>query len=271
MDYVEAFLVEKKLSSSELTVKQYSSVLRAFQAYFRKPLDKVTRPDIIGYLNYLLFDRRIEKSTVATVESVLKSFYSFMEANNYIKESPMRGISPIKTDKKAPVYLTMMETERVRAVANGVDKLVFDTLYDTGVRVSELVGIRKRDIDFEKGTIKVFGKGAKERVVLVTSSTLQGLRVACEKLDDDARVFNCSSRTIQRRVKRMAEDAGVAKHITPHKIRHSFATHLIQNGGNVVGVQKLLGHTSLNTTQRYTHYSVDELRDMYEKAHQGGV
>ncbi len=267
MDYLELFIDEKRLSSSESTMKQYACVLDAFQAYVNKPFDTVSRSDVIGYLNHLLFDRKLEKSTVATAESILKSFYSYMEANGYIKESPLATISPIKVDKKAPVWLTTAETERMKETADEDDRLLLDTLYDTGARVSELVNIRKRDINFDGLTIKVFGKGAKERIVLMTPETAEKLQAACASLSDDAKVFNCSVRTVQRHIKRLSEDAGIPKRVTPHKVRHSFATHMIHNGGNVVGVQKLLGHTSLTATQVYTHYSVDDLKDMYIKTH----
>ncbi len=124
-------------------------------------------------------------------------------------------------------------------------------LYATGVRVSELVNIRKQDIDFTRGTIKVFGKGAKERIVLIPDVMRPQVEACCGQLKNDKKLFDLTPRMIQLEIKKLARMAGINKNVTPHKLRHSFATHMLQNGGNVVAIQKLLGHTSLNTT-RYT-------------------
>jgi site-specific recombinase XerD len=140
-------------------------------------------------------------------------------------------------------------------------------LYATGVRVSELVNIQKHDMDFERNTIKVFGKGAKERIVLMPNALSCVVGEYCKGFPEDGKLFNLTARTVERDIKALAKRAGINKKVTPHKLRHSFATHMLQNGGNVVAIQKLLGHTSLNTTQIYTHYSVDELKDMYAHTH----
>jgi len=181
--------------------------------------------------------------------------------------NPMVGIESIKVDKRAPVYLTKPELSSMKGAADNEDRLTLEALYDTGVRVSELINICKKDIQFDLNIIKVFGKGAKERIVIMTPEVSAELKKRCNMLSDDTKVFDYSSRTVQRHIKRLAEVVGIEKRITPHKVRHSFATHMVQDGGSVVGLQKLLGHTSLNTTQNYTHYSVDELTAMYNKSH----
>lgn len=271
MDYIEIFLDEKRLSSSLGTIELYSLVLHKFQEYTCKPIEHSTRHEIVRYLNHIIFERKLSKATAANILSILKSFFSYMSQNEYISSDPTKGISPVKADKKAPVYLTQDEMkELINTAKNDRDNLMVKMLYATGVRVSELVNIRKHDLDLGRGTIKVLGKGAKERIVLIPDVIKPQVELYCGLLKDDEKIFDLTPRMIQIEIKKLARLAGINKKVTPHKFRHSFATHMLQNGGNVVAIQKLLGHTSLNTTQIYTHYSVDELRDMYDHTHPMG-
>jgi site-specific recombinase XerD len=270
VDYVSVFLDEKRLSSSAGTIRQYDQVLRSFERYSGKQTDVIVRTDIIRYLNHLMFERNLSKATASNVLSVLKSFYKFMADNGHIATNPTRGISSIKMDRKAPVYLTIGEMRELIDTAIDVrDQIVVRMLYATGVRVSELINIRRSDIDFDRQTVKVFGKGAKERIVLIPSDMVVDLRryCDCEGLGEGDRLLELTPRTVQRNIKVLARRAGITKNVTPHKLRHSFATHMLQNGGNVVAIQKLLGHASLNTTQIYTHYNVDDLKEMYGRTH----
>lgn len=270
MDYVSVFLDEKRLSSSAGTIRQYDQVLHSFERYAGKPTETIVRTDVIRYLNHLMFERNLSKATASNVLSVLKSFYKFMADNGHIATNPTRGINSIKMDKKAPVYLTIGEMRELIDTAVDVrDRIVVRMLYATGVRVSELINIRRRDVDFERQTVKVFGKGAKERIVLIPSDMVGDLLhyCECEGLGDGDRLLELTPRTVQRNIKVLARRAGITKNVTPHKLRHSFATHMLQNGGNVVAIQKLLGHASLNTTQIYTHYNVDDLKEMYGRTH----
>ena len=270
MDYVSVFLDEKRLSSSAGTIRQYDQVLRSFERYSGKPIESIVRTDVIRYLNHLMFERNLSKATASNVLSVLKSFYKFMADNGYIGTNPTRGINSIKMDKKAPVYLTIGEMrELIDTAIDARDRIVVRMLYATGVRVSELINIRRRDIDFDRQTIKVFGKGAKERIVLIPSDMVNDILHYCETegLGEGDRLIDLTPRTVQRNIKVLSRRAGITKNVTPHKLRHSFATHMLQNGGNVVAIQKLLGHASLNTTQIYTHYNVDDLKEMYGRTH----
>jgi site-specific recombinase XerD len=268
LDYIRVFLDEKRLSSSPGTIRQYEHVLEGFRRFSDKPPEAISRPEVVRYLNHVMFDKRLSRATASNILSVLKSFYSFMLENGYADANPTRGINNIRIDKKAPVYLTVQETrDLIDTAVDRRDRILVSMLYATGVRVSELVNIRKRDVDFDRNTIKVFGKGSKERIVLVPAALIEDIRLYCAGVEGDSRVFGLTPRTVQRDIKTLARRAGIKKNVTPHKLRHSFATHMIQNGGSVVAIQKLLGHASLNTTQIYTHYNVDELRDMYGRAH----
>ena len=268
MDYLEIFLDEKRLSSSPNTVRQYSKILGKFKTFMNKPLENAKRPEIVHYLNHLIYEQKLSRTTVANNLSIIKSFYAFMAQNEYVDGDPTRGISQVKADKKAPVYLTQAEMQALIDTAlDPRDQLMVKMLYATGVRVSELVNIEKKDVDFDRNTIKVFGKGAKERIVLMPEALASVVEEYCKGLIDDGKLFSLTARSVERDIKALAGRAGISKKVTPHKLRHSFATHMLQNGGNVVAIQKLLGHTSLNTTQIYTHYSVDELKDMYARTH----
>jgi site-specific recombinase XerD len=268
MDHIEIFLDEKRLSSSPRTIELYSLVLKKFREHAGKPIEQCTRPDIVRYLNHIIFERKLSKATAANTLSVLKSFYSFLLQNEYINADPTKGINPVKIDKKAPEYLTQGEMKELINIASGDrDNLMVKMLYATGVRVSELVNIKKQDIDTGQGTIKVFGKGAKERIVLIPDVMRPQVEAYCGPLKDEDKIFDLTPRMVQLEIKKLSKMAGINKKVTPHKLRHSFATHMLQNGGNVVAIQKLLGHTSLNTTQIYTHYSVDELKEMYANTH----
>jgi len=268
MDHIEIFLDEKRLSTSPNTIKQYGLILHNFQEFCKKPADQVSRHEIVRYLNHLMFEQKRSKAYVSNIMSIIKSFYSFLGENEYITTNPTKGINAVKIDKKAPIYLTQDEMQAlIETAVIPRDNLMVKMLYATGVRVSELVNIKKQDIDFERNTIKVFGKGAKERVVLLPEALKEQLVAYCDDYTNGDNLFELNIRTVERTIKTLAARAGIKKKVTPHKLRHSFATHMLQNGGNVVAIQKLLGHTSLNTTQIYTHYSVDELKEMYTHTH----
>jgi len=257
------FLNEKSLSCTEKTLKNYKTFIGQYSRHIEKPLAEGRREDITGFLMSLQ-QRGYAKSSLCTIQTCIIGFYDWCRDNEKIQNSPCKGLSRIKADKKAPVYLTMEEVRRLIEVAEDPrDNLIVKILYITGVRVSELVSIRRRDIDFENGDIKVMGKGAKERIVNISSPRVrEQARQYCQGFDDDQQLFPLHTVTIERDIKALAKAAGIKKHVTPHKLRHSFATHLYLAGGKLVGIQKLLGHESLSTTQIYTHYSLEEQREM---------
>ncbi len=180
MDYIEIFLDEKRLSSSPGTIALYTLRLHKFQEYVNKPLELVSRHEAVRYLNYVMFEKKLSKATVSNILSVIKSFYSFMIENEYVTVNPTKGISAVKIDKKAPIYLTQDEMKDLIATAiEPRDNLIVKMLYATGVRVSELVNIKKQDIELERDTIIVFGKGAKERIVLIPDALKPQLELFC--------------------------------------------------------------------------------------------
>jgi site-specific recombinase XerD len=193
-----------------------------------------------------------------------------MKAEGHMKENPCERIDKITFDQKMPVWLTIEEIKRMLQVAKAQsprDELMIKVVYATGVRVSELVGIKKSDFNWTDNRIKVFGKGAKERTVEVPAPFMRDLESYSKCFKDDQRLFNYHPSTVEGDIRKIRAQAEISKKVTPHKLRHSFATHMIQNNGNVEAIRKLLGHTSLNTTQRYMHLGEREVRQQCDQTH----
>lgn len=270
MDPIKIFLNEKRLSCSSSTIKQYESVLGGFKRHINKEMMKVVKVDVVEYLNYSKFEKKLKKSTVTTIFNTIKSFYSYLYENGLISDNPTKNIKNLKREKREPVYLTIDEVERlIASIFDKRDKLIVQILYSTGVRVSELTSIRVKDVSFNRGLIKVFGKGSKERYVIVPENILNDLKKYIEDkgFKDNDRIFSLTPRMVQYIVKFHARRAGIKKDVTPHKLRHTFATHLIHNKADIRAVQKLLGHESLNVTEIYTHYDIEDLKKVIKNAH----
>lgn len=264
---INAFVDEKKLAGSRATAKQYASILQNFSSYLKKnrqTVEKAKREDITAYLNHLL-ENGIKKSTAATTLKVIKSFYSFLYENEYTKNNPAKKIKNIKQEKREPIFLSHEEVKALVDSADGErDRLLITALYTTGVRVSEVIAIAVKDIDTEKGLIKVFGKGAKERYVILFPELGERMNkyIKMQKLGSEDRIFPLTPRAVQYIIKSCSKKAGIKKKITPHKLRHTFATHLLHRGVDIRAVQKLLGHESLSITEIYTHYSIADLQKL---------
>jgi site-specific recombinase XerD len=271
MDYIEAYINEKRLSKSERTITAYRYSLRLFERYITPtPLENASKSDIVRYFNHCMNENRVERSTTATYQNQLNAFYKWMFQEGHIKENPLAKIDKIKYDMKLPIFLTVEEIKRMLEVAKIAyprDELMISVMYATGVRVSELVGIKKKDMDWSYNRIKVFGKGAKERTVEVPAPFMRDLEAYSKCFKDDQRLFNYHPSTVEGDIRKIRAMAEINKKVTPHKLRHSFATHMIQNNGNVEAIRKLLGHTSLNTTQRYMHLGEKEVRAQCDQTH----
>jgi site-specific recombinase XerD len=179
-----------------------------------------------------------------------------MHDRGYVQVNPCAGIDKIKYEDKMFVYLTLPELKAMIDTANIENPrcaMIIRFLFVTGARVSELTGIRKRDIDFEHNILRLFGKGSKERPIPIDKMFRPILEEYCKGFDDNQKLFDYHTGTVEKDIRVIAKQAGVNKHVTPHKLRHSFATHMLRSGANVVVIQQLLGHVSLNTTQKYAH------------------
>ena len=227
------------------------------------------------------------KSTTARKVATLRSFYKFLVKRGAIEINPVMAIKSPKQEKKLPKFLEYTEIQRLLSTPDtdswlgSRDRAILETLYSTGLRVSELVSLNMEDIDFLGEVIRVRGKGKKERIAPVGSSALQAIQHYIEfrnrraqTNDVDAKVLfinkhgnRLSTRSVRRKMDKYLIEAGLDPSISPHTLRHSFATHLLNNGADLRSVQELLGHQSLSTTQVYTHLTTSKIKEVYENAH----
>jgi integrase/recombinase XerD len=260
------YLDERTLSLSPKTILNYKYSLSRFSDAINKPLADVRKEDIMAYLRAMQ-DRGVMKSSLSTFQTNIISFYMWARDNDKVQGNPVKGLQKIKTDARLPIYFTVDQVKLLFDTAiDERDNLICKILYSTGVRVSELVSIKKGDINFKTGHIKIFGKGSKERMVSIRSPfVLDQLKRYTEEFDENQPVFELTTSTIERTLRELRAQCGLKK-LTPHKLRHSYATHLKQAGGNIVDIQKLLGHASLNTTQIYAHSSIEDQDKMVDNS-----
>ena len=252
-----------------------------------KLLLSVQTDSVRGYLAFLN-QHQYSKSTVARKLATLRSFYKFLVKRGQLSSNPVTAVRTPKQDKKLPQFLeyeqvkTLLETPPTDNWLGARDRAILETLYSTGIRVSELVGLNMDDIDFLSEVIHVRGKGKKERITPIGSSALQVIQHYMEfrnkraQSNDnfDAKVLfvnkhgrRLSTRSVRRKMDKYLKMAGLDPSISPHTLRHSFATHMLNNGADLRSVQELLGHQSLSTTQVYTHLTTKRIKEVYEDAH----
>jgi integrase/recombinase XerC len=284
-------------NSSPHTLRNYLSDLDQFNDYLTPPDDQGQRTAYgIGLLDhqvireYLshLYDQKIEKSSMSRKISAIRSFCKFLCSENILKQNPAKLVKLPKVPQKIPSHLTvddcvkLIESPDVSTPLGLRDRAILELLYACGVRVSELAGLNLEDIDFNEKLILVRGKGKKERLVpfgrhchgaLVAYLEQRRVLLGVSGDSSSAAVFlnhlgtRLTTRSVGRIVEKYARHSGVAQKISPHGIRHSFATHMLNSGADLRSIQELLGHKSLSTTQRYTHLTIGHLMEQYDKAH----
>jgi len=243
--------------------------------------------DIRAYLAFLN-NKDYSKSTIARKLATLRSFYKFLVKRGRLNSNPVTPVRTPKQDKKLPRFLEyeevkrLLETPPVDNWLGARDRAILETLYSTGIRVSELVGLNMDDIDFLGEVAHIRGKGKKERIAPISSSALQTIQHYMEyrnkraqsNANFDSKVLfvnkhgrRLSTRSVRRKMDKYLKMAGLDPAISPHTLRHSFATHMLNNGADLRSVQELLGHQSLSTTQIYTHLGTSKLKEVYENAH----
>lgn len=231
-------------------------------------------------------------ASVARKLSALRTFFKYLQRTQVIQADPLTGIRSPKIAKTIPVFLTvdevflLLDTPGKQDTFMTRDRAIMELLYSTGMRVAELVSRNIVDLDFDIEMLRVRGKGDKERLVpvgrpakeavlawlpsrdqLIVARAGRGREVERESLFLNGRGSRLTTRSVERMVKGYGERAGIIQTVTPHALRHSFATHLLEMGADLRSVQELLGHASLSTTQRYTHVTLDHLAEVYDKAH----
>jgi integrase/recombinase XerC len=224
-----------------------------------------------------------QRSTVSRKVAAIRGFFRFLARERRVTRNPAAGLAAPRAERRLPVFLPIDDAERVlnsmpRESARAErDRAILETLYSSGLRVSELVGLDWDHIDFENECVRVFGKGRKERIVPIGEIALDALRsyrsrLQGETVDASAIFLNrrgkrLTTRSVARIVGRAVALTGTTVAASPHALRHSFATHLLNQGADLRSIQELLGHASLSTTQRYTHVNLDHLMKAYDDAH----
>ena len=266
------------------TIRAYMNDLTEFEDFLIDASTEIENVNskIINLYSLNLYTKN-SKSTVSRKLTTLRSFFNFMVRRGNQKQNPAKLIPLPKKENKLPVFLSVDEVFKLidsidqEGILPLRDLAIIELLYSSGLRVSELTNIKVLDIDHRENFVKVSGKGNKERVVPFGSNAreviLQYLRRRIElKPKDDFLFLNnrgsgLTTRSIERIVKKYGLLSGISKKISPHALRHTFATHLLGGGADLRSIQELLGHSSLSTTQRYTHTSIEQIMKIYDKTH----
>jgi integrase/recombinase XerC len=271
---------------SEQTVRAYRTDLKQFFDYCTdrldaKPVSRLTYDDIRDFLG-LLLRYGYERRTAARKLSAVKSLLSHLVSIGRLPSNPARNVRGPRLERRLPGFLTQFQVEQALDIAGEDERsrrnrAILEMIYGSGLRAAELVGLNVDDLDTETETVTVKGKGGKERILPVGSKALEAVRAYLshpdrERRRSEALFLNLRSgrlttRSVQLIVRKVLSSVAEATATNPHALRHAFATHLLERGADLKAVQELLGHSSLSTTQVYTHLSVERLRRAYDKAH----
>ncbi|MFA6635949.1 MAG: site-specific tyrosine recombinase/integron integrase [Candidatus Omnitrophota bacterium] len=283
--FLEKFLkyMEIEKNSSHHTVTNYRRDIEDLLCFLGSP-----PPGDIGHLDIRRFlaelkNRKNSKRTAVRKLAAIRSFFKFLVKEKYIRTNPAQSVFTPKLDKKLPVFMDISEvtalvTAPLKSTISGLrDRAMLEVLYSTGARVSELVGINTGDIDLIGGVVKLRGKGRKERIALLGGAAQRALREYLENKRFSPKgggaVFlnkngtRLSDRGVRRMIDKYVGKISMLQKVSPHSVRHSFATHLLNNGADLRSVQELLGHKNLSTTQIYTHMGDQRIKEIYFAAH----
>jgi integrase/recombinase XerC len=292
--YADHLRNERNVSAH--TLRNYLSDLAQFRQFLierelclagKKSVDvrKVDIHAVRAYLASLTKDRK--KSSIGRKLAALKGFFRYLVATHKIDKDPLLLINSPKQEKPLPKFLSvddvfqLLGNIKLKSALDIRDRAILEVFYSTGIRVSELVGLNWSDVDFELGIVRVLGKGSKERIVPIGKMALEALRgysvevgkkwnLPCK--GENAVFLNhrggrITTRSVARLVEKHLKEVGIPVRVSPHGLRHTFATHLLNSGADLRVIQEMLGHASLSTTQRYTHLNLDQLTAVYDKAH----
>lgn len=295
--FLEYLRVEKDASAH--TLRSYGADLEQFRNFLLSSdlqvdkksgdvaVEKIDHLSIRAYLSHLY--RGHKKSSLARKLAAQRSFFKYLVEEGVLAQSPAEIVATPKQEKPLPTFLpvdevfSLLDTTDKSTIWGARDRAILETLYSCGIRVSELVGLTDGDIDFTLGILKVYGKGRKERIVPIGEKALTAIRDYLPQRDGiiaplhspgfkaplfiNRRGGRLTSRSVARVLLKHLLRCGLMRKVSPHALRHSFATHLLDAGADLRAIQELLGHVSLSTTQRYTHVSVDKLMEVYDRAH----
>ena len=280
-DYYIFLKTEKKLGDA--TIESYKLDLNSFKDTINKDLNKITTDDILDYLSKLR--KELNPRSVNRHISALKGFYTYMVEEKIITTSPLENISVLKTEKSLPKYLTINEVDQLlnfplNTAFDYRNKAMLEVMYATGLRVSELVNLEYSNVDLYNSVIRVKGKGKKERIVPIGETASYYLKKYVEEYRNQLIIkenynelfLNNHGKPISRNgfnfiLENIRVKTKIEKELTPHVLRHSFATHLLEGGADVRSIQEMLGHENISTTNIYTHVVDEILRENYDAYH----
>lgn len=301
--FVESLSSEKGYSAN--TCRSYLHDLKEFAAFIAESRlleqkkqkdpnsffkDQVRADEVNGlmiraYLGFLY--KKNKKTTIAHKLSAMRSFFRHLVKHGVILDNPADLILTPKQGKTIPVYLPvddafrLLDSIKTDALPGLRNRAIFETLYSSGIRVSELANMNVFDVDFTRRLIRVLGKGSKERIVPIGKKAINAIKAYRERLQREAGIHpdengplflnlkkgRLTTRSIARILEKLVRECGLLTPVSPHTLRHTFATHMLNAGADLRVVQELLGHKSLSTTQKYTHVSIDKLMETYDRAH----
>ena len=284
MDYINKYIdylkYERKLS--ENTILSYQNDLNDLYLFFNEEIINVTYKDLVKYINSL---SNLNPTSVAHHITVINSFYKFLLLNEDIKVNPCENIKIPKLPKRLPKYLTIEEINKLLDIKLDTcydyrNKAMLELLYASGLRISELINLQFSNIDLNNALVRVVGKGNKERIVPINETAEKYLRLYINNyrgeilgIKQSEYLFisnaknNITRQGFFKIIKKECKRAGIEKEISPHVLRHSFATHLLYNGADLRVIQELLGHSNIATTEIYTHIVNEKVKKDYEETH----
>lgn len=285
-DYIKYLTTEKQLSNN--TLESYVRDIKQYLSYLKNneidDLAKTNKTTIITYLVYLQNSGRAI-STISRSIASIRCFYQYLLQANIVSKDPTLNLESPKSKKKLPSILTLNEVDKLlsqpeKSTHKGIrDKAMLELLYATGIRVSELISLKVSDVNLELGFVKC-SNSLRERVIPIGSMALQALKYYLDnarehfvKNDQEVLLFlNMQGGQLTRQgfwkiIKSYTKQSNIEKTITPHTLRHSFATHLVQNGADLKSVQEMLGHSDISTTQIYANLTKNKIKDVYNKTH----
>ncbi|AYW44639.1 site-specific tyrosine recombinase XerD [Tetragenococcus koreensis] len=286
MEYLHYLLIERGLSDN--TRKSYQHDLDQYLAFLHneeiKDWQSVDRFTIVAFLQFLQEENK-SAATITRMVTSLRRFHQFLRQERFVDHDPMQHIESPKKRQKLPDTLNVNEVERLietpdtKKVLGIRDRAILEVMYATGMRVSELIGVKLNDLHLSMGLLQTTGKGDKERIVPLGDIAIQWIEtyldearpLLCQKHPEEEHLFvnghgtGLSRQGIWKNLKALVLKAGIMKNVTPHTLRHSFATHLLENGADLRTVQELLGHADISTTQIYTHITKKRMADVYKQ------
>lgn len=278
---IERGLSDASISSYKQDLKQYSQYLKDENV---TGVEDITTEILVAFLQFLSENNKSSK-TIRRVQSTLRNFHQFLQFERIIETNPALRLSTPKEERELPVVLSIEEMETLLQAPDktpqGIrDNAIMELLYASGLRVSELINLKLSDLNLDMGFIHVYGKGDKERIVPTTEYVAEKLndyiknqRLMLLKHENNDILFltnrgkGFTRQGLWKTIKKYVLISGISKNITPHTFRHSFATHLIENGADLRAVQEMLGHSDISTTQVYTQISATKIREMYKQFH----